>query len=529
MAAEAVDGKYHDFNCCDWTLGVDALLARYEADRTEIVNLILSDPEQLVKSIWKGSGPLAIDNECRCQMGTGQIRSQFACAQCKNLRRLTDFRLGGVDRGFQIECGEAAGQSLIVIQSGMVVPFLEWQDGLADKARRYVQQYHNLRICGTPDLSRLRCIAGDSFTIRTLILWMIESIFKAKGLPHYPQMHTAFICRGTGYSVYAVPTIGTMSALHRLQNFHQTESPRYSILHSRNNKVSPRSLPKEDPLPNGSDLPISVRVSESEDFAHHPLTQAVARTIIVQLLVILRELTSINFSHGTPSIDGLIFTRDPVSYEYDGVHVEGPLTVQITDLGNASATFNQVHYFTKNLKILLHLEQTLFAPEIETRIVSMAHCHDVNALGDPAPTPIICPATFGTCPDATTYAVCKPRRVALYCLRRSTLDIYGAMRHIGFPLYVGSFDFYAFMVSLMCDPSFYEAVTQDEKLYRLWSMMWLEDDLQRIEIAIKANHRTDIDIAAPRIMSNTTLDIIRGAWLRCDMVEFMWSLIKAGW
>jgi hypothetical protein len=403
---------------------------------------------------------------------------------------LTDFRLGGVDRGFQIVCGDSVGQSLIVLQSEVGKPFLEWNDDLAERARRYVQQYHNLRICGTPDLTHLRCIGGDSFTIRTLIVWMIESIFKPKGLPHCPSMHSAFICRGTGYSVYTVPTIGSIDALHQHEIYHGGQ-----------------------------------RTSKT-DFSDRPLTVPVARTLMVQLLVILRELTAINFSHGTPSLYGLVFTKDPVSYQYDGFHVEGPLTVQITDLWNASATFNQVHYFTKDLKVLLYLERTLFAPDIETRIVSMAHCHEMEAI-DTEDTPPICPATLSTCPDATTYALCKPRRVALYRLTRSTMDIYGAMRHIGFPLYVGSFDFYSFMVSLMCDPSFYATVTHDDRLYRLWSMMWLVEDLPRIETSIQESHRPGP--RAPREMSNLTIDIIRGAWLRCDIVNFMWSLIKIGW
>jgi hypothetical protein len=72
---------------------------------------------------------------------------------------------------------------------------------------------------------------------------------------------------------------------------------------------------------------------------HKKLKPDVVRSIITQLLVILTELSSVNFSHGTPSIHAIIFTKDPISYKYDNVHVEGPLTVQITDMWNSSATF----------------------------------------------------------------------------------------------------------------------------------------------------------------------------------------------
>ena len=96
------------------------------------------------------------------------------------------------------------------------------------------------------------------------------------------------------------------------------------------------------------------------------------------------------------------------------------------------------------------------------------------------------------------------------------------MRHIGFPLYVGSFDFYCFMVSLMCDKSFYYGLYNDPKLHRLWSMMWLSEDLERIENDIKKVH----DETYTKSDNNRIVDIIRGAWLRCDIIPFIWNLIK---
>jgi hypothetical protein len=504
--------KYHDLECCEWTRGIDTLLFRYKQDRDQITNLILEEPEELINTIWKSESPLAIDNECRCQMGKGEIRSPFACAQCKSLRRIIDFRLGGTERGFQIECGDSAGTNLIVASSEINAPFLALDMDAARRARFYVQQYHNLTICGTPDISDLYCITGDSFTIRTLIVWMIRRIFDEKNLPHCPLVHTAFICRGIGYSLYDLPSIGSISDLHKIADYHE---------------INPRDVGLK-----------------SQHFAYARLKSSIARTIIVQLLVILLELMEVNFSHGTPSMHGLVFTKDPVSYAYNGVHVEGPITVQISDLWNASATFNGIHYFPKNVKSSMYLEKNMFVPEIASKKVSMAHCHDVGAVVEddkdqcyePIQQPIVCPATMTTCPDDVTYSVCKPQNVTVYKLTNTTLDIYNAMRHIGFPLYVGSFDFYCFMVSLMCDKSFFDAVKNDDRLYRLWSMMWLIEDLPVIERKIEQAHQIDqISVMETgglpnrRTASNIAIEIIRGAWLRCDVVKFIWSLVKQGW
>lgn len=506
--------KYHDIECCEWTRGIDTLLFRYKQDREEITSMILNNPDKLVQTIWKADGPLAVDNECRCQMGKGENRSPFTCAQCKNLRRLIDFRLGGIERPFQLECGESAGKNLIVASSEINDPFLNWDEESARKAQVYVQQYHNLTICGTPNIDDTKCITGDNFTIRTLILWMIYKIFSDQGLPHIPLMHTAFICRGVGYSLYNMPTIGTLTALHGIESYHD---------------VNPIGKNPVGFSPITSTQPV-VTSMKSQHLAFTPLKSSIARTIIIQLLVILLELSKVNFSHGTPSIHALIFTKDPVSYSYDGVHVEGPITLQISDLWNSSATFNNVHYFSKNIKSSMYLERGMFVPEISTKTVSMAHCYDVGAVN--VSVPIVCPSTLTICPDANTYNVCQPKSITLYRLTNSTLDIYNAMRHIGFPLYIGSFDFYCFMIALMCDKSFYDAVTHDSRLYRLWSMMWLTEDLLNIERLIIDVHDVEARGDSPtnnRAASNTVINIIRGSWLRCDIVKYIWSLIKLGW
>jgi len=503
--------KYHDFECCEWTRGIDTLLFRYKQDRDEVTSLILNDPDKLIRTIWKQDGPLAIDNNCRCRMGTGDKRSPFACAQCKNLRRIIDFRLGGVEKTFQIECGDSAGKKLIVSSTEVSSPFLNWDDDSARRAKNYIRQYHNLTICGTPSINNMRSITGDSFTIRTLLMWMITKLFEEKGLPHSPTMYTAFICSGIGYSLYDMPDIGTISELHKIESYHEI-----------------------DP---------TINTMKSQHFAYMPLKSYIARTIIIQLLVTLSELSTINFSHGTPSIHGLIFTKDPVSYIYNDFHVEGPITLKITDMWNSSATFNNIHYFPKNIKSSMFIERNMFIPEIATKKVSMAHCYDIGAIQQSEsfstksgnlkpPLPIVCPANITTCPNATTYDLCKSRNVTLYRLTNSTLDIYSAIRSIGFPLFVGSFDFYCFMIALMCDKSFFEAVIKDDKLYRLWSMMWLIEDLPNIEKLIKDAHEIEARGETPlsnRAASNIVITIIRGAWLRCDITQFLWSLIKLGW
>lgn len=460
--------KYHNFDSCEFTLGVDNLLLQYKHDREKITSLIINDPNKLIMTIWKHESLLAADNECRCQMGRGSIRSQFSCAQCKNLRRIIDFRQGIVNCPFKLQCGNSAGKSLIVLASEISHPFLNWDDDAMKRSKLFVEQYPNLLICGTPNVKNLRCISGDKFTIRALIMFMISKMFHDNHLPHCVMMHTAFICNGIGYGLYDMPTIGNIFDLHRLPEYHD-----YGAL-----KVN------------------------------------VSRTIILQLLVILSELSKVNFSHGTPSIYGLIFNKTPVSYLYDEVHITGPITMQISDMWNSSATFNNSHYFSKSVKHDMNLESHMFVPEITTRSVSMAYCYNHDLI----------PKT------GLTSGFCDPQNIPVYRLNESTLDIYTTIRHIGFPLYSGSFDFYCFMISLMCDKAFFNTVMLTPELYRLWSMMWLIEDIHDIENTISDLHNSNINAQPNNVTAvNIVFNIINHAWLRCDIIKFLWALIKAGW
>lgn len=498
--------KYHDIECCEWTRGVDSLLELYERDRDEIIDLMENNPNVLIETIWKINGPLAIDNECKCKMGSGNRRSPFSCAQCKNLRRLINFKFGGVETIFRIECSNNIGEKLIVSETKISIPFLEWDDISTLRAQVYVNQYKNLSLCGTSISKDMRCITGDPFTIKTLIMWIVMETFMRKDLPHYHMLYTSFICNNKGYSLYGMKNILSMNNLHKIDIYHNISTEPNKIV-AKEEKIS---------IVQNSVLPLSRMTNTIKS----SMKFSIVRTIITQLLVILLELSSINFSHGNPSINGLLLSEDPVSYLYDEFHVKGEITVHIADMSNSSATFGNNHYFPKNINSMMYIENNMFIPEIDMKEVSMAYCHEngISGVNDN----IVCPSDIKTCPNSTTFNLCQKQNVMLYRLTNSTIDIYTAMRHIGFPLYVGSFDFYCFMVALMCDKLFFEAVIGDEKLYRLWSMMWLAEDIGNVEQSMRKFH--DMEVA-----NSEVVDIVRGKWLRCDIVPYMWTLIKLNW
>lgn len=475
--------KYHNINCCDYTIGIDNLLLAYHNDRNNVIDMIVNDPQQLIDTIWQINGPLAIDNECKCQMGKGDVMSSFACAQCKNIKRLTDFRIGGVEIPFSIQCGELSGTELIIAMSDILGnrPYLQWDDSAIRRAQNYYRQHPQAKLCGASLTHNDRCIVGDSFTIRTLILWTISRIFTDKGLPHAPMLHTAFVCHNVGYSLYNNTTIGSYEKFI--------------------------------------------------EYYSKPIDELAIKQILMQLIVILKELQQINFTHGTPSIHGLIWNNEPVSYIYDGVHISAPFTLQITDLWNSSATLGNVHYYSRNIRTSFSFERDFFYPEIIMKQTTMAYCQDNVVIGTDKVN-IACPIGKGskycTANESQSAGVCDSTRITFYKLTQSTINIYSAMRHCGFPLYSGSFDCYCFIVALMCQKNIFDCVIETPNLYRLWSMMWLKEDIIRIESLLQEYHINN-DIVNRRANGQYVIEIIKNAWLRCDIIDHLWKLFKLGW
>ena len=198
------------------------------------------------------------------------------------------------------------------------------------------------------------------------------------------------------------------------------------------------------------------------------------KSIILQLLVILTELGKYDFYHDDPT---LIFTKDPISYIYSGKHIEGSITVKISNLAKSSITFNNIRFFEKNAQTAVHMEKNTFVPEI-------------------------------------------PKMKQYYKLTNTNIDLYRSMRKIGIPIFSDSFNFYCFMLSLMSNKHFFDVVMNDITLYDLWKNMWLEENLSYVENLVAELH----DIS--NIDNNMIFDTIKGLWLRSDIVNHMFNSIK---
>lgn len=455
---------HHDMKRCETTRGADYMFHRYELDKALVLNLVYNEPEILVAKLWQPNGLLAIDSDCRCKMGKGDINTHHACSQCQTIRRLVDFRLEDREQPFLVECGHYTGRKLAIGNSHTLGPYLKWDKYAEHIYEVYTERYKLSLQCGTPRFDKFRAIEGDSFSIRTIIMWVIYDLFKKYNLPHCPKIYTAFVCGNNAYSMYDVPSIGSFKQV--LQSY--------------------------------------------------PVTGALIYSIILQLLVISHTLKQLHFSHGMPSINSMSFNKNPVSYMYDGVKIVGPITLQLADMWHSSAVINNVHYYSSDITSTIRAERSMYTPEIQTMNLPTAYCAAYNSN-------LSCPSTK-VCDKIDT--ICTENSAVYYKLSGDNIDSYNAVRHMGFPIYSGSFDLYCWIVSMMLDNRVFTTVVNDPMLNSLWMSMWTKADMDTIHTRLAQIHEMQ-ETMTNMEKRHLELEVISGVWLRCDIGDYLWSVVKS--
>lgn len=430
---------YQAIDCCEHTRSSDALFARYSEERQSIVALMKRDGLALVEKLWSYHGFLCRDDYCQCSMGTNHMLTSQACAQCTNMRRLIDFRYSPGLNPFIIKYGQLAGRKMIVKRMRVGAPRLRVSPAYTQHLHQYAKQYDG-------DVSDITVINGDVFTISVLVHMALSRYMAENDLPHVQPLYTAFICRDDGYKLTEVSDMASLEELHQHGHYHQTQSDMTTSKHS----------------------------------AYGPLKVEVVQTIIQQLLVILLELSEVNFAQKHLSLHNIAYCDQPVSYLYDDVTVCGPLTLQWVNFNQASATLENYHYCCDNIS-----SHGIMSCPFEVRNLEK----------------------FGQ----------------WYRLSSNNLEHYQELRSLGLPLFTQSFEFYYYITGLMCDQSFYTTVMQNNDLRRLWKMLWTQEDRPKIEAHITDYHSRAIHNFVSEERDKLPLNILRGAWLRVDVIEYTWS------
>lgn len=479
---------------CESSRNVDNMLSQFEKDRNYIVNLLDNDINRLIVELWSSTSPVCLDNKCLFNMGRtlkaisledrieGNIVvnegfvNYYKCPQCVNMSRLIDYNKTPIGQPFYLECGSSAGQQMVVTESDISKLFILKETPPAAVARALKNPYItklnqcsagcNNVVCNVQDYSNKSYIGSDPYTNNLLINWYLNNKLTQQGIPNIIKMIIGFVCNSKGYCMYEYPDIGRLRHLQEYPEF---------LEH------------KDRPSP----------TAKADDKV--PISKNVVKGIIMQLFSVLHNLRQYDFSHGGPSSRSILFKKEPCSYLYDGVHVEGPVTLKLCELHHAGITINNNRLYNKSVIAEEELLKKPFRPIIDTVSIT--------------------PFSF----DKTK----RQNKLTVYRLKKPNNNpteaiLFMYIKHLGLPIYQSSFDIYGFMISLMADRSFYTTVMNDDSMYLLWRGMWLPEEFEMVQDKIQKLHNSP----DPVTRVDKVLRFLAGFGLRCDMIEHGWNMIK---
>ena len=485
-------------NSIEWvetTRNIDNMLSQFKKDRDYIISNLDDNIDRLIIDLWTPSSPVCFDKKCLFNMAQTQeiytleeriegkniindgVLNYYTCPQCKNMKRLIDFRKTKIGQPFYIECGDSAGEQLIITEASIDKLYILKESPPATVKRVLENPYitslkkcssgcNNNNVCDIKSYESMDYIGLDSFSNNMLINWYLNNKLEELGIPNVITMHIAYVCTNKGYSLYEYPNIGRIRHLQE-----------YPELLEHTDRPSPTAKADD-------------KVSISKD---------VTKGIIMQLFATLHALKVFDFSHGGPSSRSLLLKNSICSYMYDGVHVESPVTIKLCDLHHAGITVGNNRLYNKSVIADEELLKIPFKPIIETTIIT-PFSFDHNNENE----------------NITIYRLKNPQKN----FQEAMLFMY--IKHLGFPIFQSSFDAYGFMVSLMADRAFYLTVMSDESMYLLWRGMWLPEEFENIQDKIQKLH----DSPDPMTRVDKVLRVLAGFGLRCDMIEHGWDMIK---
>lgn len=212
-----------------------------------------------------------------------------------------------------------------------------------------------------------------------------------------------------------------------------------------------------------------------------------AHSIIRQLAASLTLLQKKGFNHGNPSREALSFHRNSFAYLCEGHQITGDVLLCYRDLSLSSATFDGTHLFTESPTLTAYQNALQISPFEEIVNKNQA------------------------CQQLHYRKLCNVETLT-YRLTTTSEETYDAIRHGGVALYSSSFDFYHFLLSLMCYRPFRETVLGDEELRLVWANLWMsEEDFHEVMRRIESNER------------NVNLN---GLNLRCDITRYVLKITE---
>jgi hypothetical protein len=354
-------------------------------------------------------------------------------------------------------------------------PFLIDNSGSSQSGKRYIIQEYDIESlsvekcpiinkyfdffmkkntppCASGNTHNIEFICSDPFTHRILInLYMQTKIFSCVN-SHVSVLETAYVCSNRGYYVFEYLGSSKLESIIKEHGGGEDSNKRTQFI----------------------------------------------KSIWIQLLALLKTLSSYDFVHGNPSMDSIFFIPAPISYVYDDHIVKSDVTLKLCNLKQSSLTIK----------------------ENKSRLV----CHD-SVIENQLSSQSTFPELFSLYNNNNNKNF---DRKSTYQFNLHTYRLISDLRKIGIPILGSSLDVYLFTLSLMLVHSFQHEVLQNKNLLSIWKSMWDPDQYDDVMNLVR-KFTFDVSSDAPSSdapKSDFLASILIRKTLQCSILESLWEQFK---
>ena len=474
--------KYDSSKCLKELNSADDILDRVRFDRS----LIFKSMRKVIPddSFSPFEGIFSIDEKCLCQGGWGSrpyVNKQF-CIGCELMRRISKDIKIPEDSMIKIESGNYLGNLYsIVCCENVFSPYIRYRE--YEKLSSQILQKMSLINLYEPIFKEINEKTFYYSTVSPITNYITISIILQNKLSKYklassPMFEWSYQCGKNIYILETYPNMGygTLQTILESQDF--TKGPR-SPTAQKSNAMS--------------------------------ISSNIIMYIMKQLISTIHFLCKYSFTHGSPNIRHLAFTKKACYYKYDGVEISAPLTVHLIPSNDSAITLendNGEYYrflnsgYVKNIREYDNIIEK-YEPYLTNKF------EDIEAVRTESLIPVL--------PELDKYlvygykiGVCK--------------DIFkDLMVQKGIPLMNTSFDFYMFMFSLLTEESFFVPFSEHAELSALWKEMFKFSEYEDVMEDLRSLRSRESEES---ITFDEILEVFSKYTFRTDALKYFWEKLK---
>lgn len=441
-------------------------------DRMRYDNNILF--KNMRNEIFSITEVLSVDELCMCKMGWG-IRpyvNKYFCIPCELMRRLSSTIKVPEDRILKIEVGKYEGRR-IHITSFLDTYSPYYNDDIYQGIfTTMINKQNILELCDNSFIDfhkKTKLYLTNSYMTNYIMncIFITNKMMKYK-MPNFPDYVWSYYC-DKEVKILRNTTVG----------FNE-------ILNNENFQVKNKLATAHTNL--------------------NPLKIEVVKSILLQLVSTLHFLCKYAYIHGKANISELRFTIKNVSYKYDGINISAPFILHIQPTINSSLSFESDKGTIFRLGYNPNVIPTdkLDFPINNREVIINFYKTDKTSKDDIPMLPQIA--------DKMTYCY----KVG----EHNVSSFVNLTNNYSIPLMHSTFEFYCFIISLMCEDSFYVSFIEDIQMQRIWYNLWFAPEYENMMQNL-AQLKTNIKVEHQDI-----INMVSRYTLRTDAIKFFWEFLK---